>query len=92
MRLRPDQVPDFPGDSDVWADHLRWMVMVMDEDDTALPFVASAYAYLLKNGRITQKQAEALDRIERRVYEGWCADELQCCMYDLAALRTEGNA
>ncbi len=92
MRLKPDQVPDFP-DSSVWSVHLRWLVMVMDEDDAMLPFVASVYASCLKyGGRITHKQAQSVLEITYRVYEAWCADELQCCRHDLESMRAEGNA
>ena len=92
MRLRPDQVPDYP-QSGLWADLLRWAVIVMDENDQYLPFIASVYAFCLKHdGRITAKQATAAERILARVHESWCADELACCKFDLESAQVGGSA
>lgn len=97
MKLLPHQVPD-PPDAMNDGDHLRWMTMVMDEDDSSLPFIVSVYAYWLKNGYITRKQFRAASKIQHRIYEAWAADELECCMHDdesesnLAHMEVGGSA
>lgn len=76
--LASHQVPDFP-ESTSWKDVLRWLIMVMDNDDSSLPFVAGCYAHCLKNeGGITSKQASACNKILRRIHDRYMVDELDC--------------
>lgn len=67
-----------PPDSDLWADNLRWMVMVMDCDDPYLSFVAGCLSQALKMEGLTRKQATACERIKARVVAAWQKSALDC--------------
>jgi hypothetical protein len=91
MRLKPEQVPDWP-DSNKWVDILHWLVIVMDEEDSSRHFVAGVFAHCLKAGGITDKQAAAVEKIWERVRLAWYADELLCCQHDLENIPVRGHA
>jgi hypothetical protein len=69
------QVPD-PPSSQVWTDHLRWLVAVMDHDDSDLAFIASLLSYALKFDGLTEKQAAPANKILARVRRMWREDRL----------------
>ena len=69
------QVPD-PPSSQVWADHLRWLVAVMDHDDSDLAFIASLLSHALKFEGLTEKQAAPANKILARVRRMWREDRL----------------
>lgn len=51
----------------------------MDNDDHALPFIASVYAYSLKNGGdITEKQFLIASKHAKRILEQWGTVMLDC--------------
>lgn len=75
--IRPIALFDLsPPSSDADAgDVMKWMISVMDRDDKALHFVASVLSHFLKNGGLSERQADAvgkrysivLDQFERGV-------------------------
>jgi hypothetical protein len=69
------QVPD-PPSSQVWADHLRWLVAVMDHDDSDLAFIASLLSHALKFEGLTESQAAPANKILARVRRMWREDRL----------------
>ena len=70
-------VPQPPA-SDHWADHLRWLVGVMDFDDPALAFVASLLAYTVRYNGLTPRQERCAVRILERVRRMWAEKRLRC--------------
>lgn len=77
MRLLKHQVPD-PPESDFYKSILRWLLMVMDEDDVYMEFVASVYSYGLKNEGLTEKQAAAISKIFTKIKHNHINGFLEC--------------
>lgn len=76
--LSRHQVPQPPIMSDSWADLLRWLVVVMNPDDPQLPFAASLLADTLKKGVLTERQADAADRLMIRILDAYVNGDLLC--------------
>jgi hypothetical protein len=55
-----------PDDADA-GDVMKWMIAVMDRDDTSLHFVSSVLSNFLKYNGITEKQAAGVEKIYSRV-------------------------
>lgn len=76
--IKPHQVPD-PPESRKWVEALRWLITVMDDDDSSLAFVSGVLSYGLKNDNmITQPQAEAAQDVLNRVCRDHRAGRLDC--------------
>lgn len=75
--LNCDQVPDYPT-TRTWTDVLRWAVMVMDPDDTRLPFMASVLSQAIEKDGLSEKQTKACNRILASVTKDWMAGILVC--------------
>lgn len=65
-RYALETVPE-PPNSGVWADHLRWCVVVMDHNDAQLHVAASLLSYVLLHRHITDRQQGLAHRIITRV-------------------------
>ena len=70
-------IPDRPENS-TWTGLLRWMLAVMDDDDKALPFIASCLSYCTKNGGLTERQAASCSKALTRITDRWSAMTLDC--------------
>jgi len=77
FHLQSHQVPS-PPTSTLWVDLLRWTVCVMDPKDTRLAFIASCLSYAIKNGGLTDAQAEACENIHERVRDAFMDGTLVC--------------
>jgi hypothetical protein len=75
--LTMDQVPSLPTIC-TWPDALRWMVCVMDPDDSRFAFIASCLSYSVKNDGLTDKQSAACEKILQRVYAEYNEGILIC--------------
>lgn len=74
-----------PSDTDSIETVLKWMIGVMDRDDKSLAFIASVFSYAMKNGAVSEKQADAAGRVYDKVVaqfdaghlavQGWVSDE-----------------
>lgn len=97
--LKLYEVP-VPPESKDWVDHLRWMICVMDYDDTSLPFVAGLLAHCYQNGALSHKQDMVARKIINRVRDMYFTGVLYCqanddrChdTHDLADMDAEGEA
>lgn len=58
-----------PSDDADAGDLMKWMITVMDRDDTSLHFVSSVFSNFLKYNGLTEKQADGIERIYVRVSE-----------------------
>lgn len=56
-----------PSDDADAGDMMKWMITVMDRDDTSLHFVSSVLSSFLKYNGITEKQAAGVEKIFVRV-------------------------
>lgn len=77
FRLETWQVPE-PPKSKAWACHLRWMVAVMDADDSSLHFIASCLSHCVKNGGLSEKQERAVTKCLDRIMSAYNAEILEC--------------
>ena len=50
-----------------WFSRLRWLLRVMNDEDTSLRFTSSVLAYGMKNSELTPSQLSKVDAIYRRV-------------------------
>ena len=75
--LTASETPD-PPESTLWADLLRWMVCVMDPDDTRLAFVSSCLSHACKAGGLTERQARACQKMLDDVWQAWADGVLIC--------------
>ena len=75
--LNEDQVPE-PPNSTSWADSLRWMLIVMDPDDTRMSFIASCFSQCLQNGFLTQKQHKVCLRMLYSIRDDYLRGILLC--------------
>jgi hypothetical protein len=76
--LTASETPD-PPESTLWADLLRWMVCVMDPDDTRLAFVAGCLSHAMRNDNgLSGKQATACQAILDRLCTDWAEGVLVC--------------
>ena len=64
--LPAEHIPAHPR-CEHWACHLRWLLMVMDPDDSSLAFVAGVLVHALNRGGISEKQALAIKRVMSRM-------------------------
>ena len=58
-----------PADEADAGDIMKWMIAVMDRDDTSLHFVSSVLSGFLKYNGITAKQAAGVEKIYTRVLD-----------------------
>lgn len=72
-----EMVPPRPSKSK-WEHQLRWLIAVMDDDDSSIQFVASCLSHCIKNDGLTQRQAQACQRILDRVSDMWMRSVLDC--------------
>lgn len=86
--LLSHQVPPMPS-STRWADILRWMVIVMDPDDSRLSFIASLLSHSLKYGGLSEKQSAAATKIYDRIVEAF-EDGILVCQNSVG--KTEGHS
>lgn len=70
-------VPEPPCDR-LYVDILRWLLMVMDCDDPYLSFVAGCFSHALKYNGLTNEQAKAVDKVQRRVVAAYAKKALAC--------------
>ncbi len=56
-----------PSDDADAGDVMKWMIAVMDRDDTSLHFVSSVLSGFLKHNGITEKQAAGVEKIYVRI-------------------------
>ena len=75
--LTSDCVPS-PPVSTQWADVLRWLVMVMDPQDTRLSFIAGLLSHTLKHGGLTDRQSAAGNKIWHAIQADFRASILVC--------------
>ena len=75
-----EQVPDPAELGDDWDINIRWLIAVMDDDrHRSLAFAAGCLDYFYaNNGRLTDKQCNALQRIFDKVYKQYQHGLLQC--------------
>lgn len=72
------EVPEIPA-SPLWVDQLRWMLMVMDYDDPALPFIAGCFQHAITyGGALSDKQHLVCQRHIARVKAEYDAGTLVC--------------
>ena len=76
--LECHQVPAPPPTAALWADWLRWLVVVMNPDDPQLHFAASLLSHALKAGGLSEKQANAGNRMIERILAAYSAGDLRC--------------
>ena len=101
LMLFSDQVPE-PPEGTRWADWLRWMVVVINDDDNSIGFIAGCLSNIVRDGFLTDKQAKVCVKIQTRILHDYEADILDCQMNDpkpcpeshntLSLLEPEGNA
>ena len=90
--LNENQVPE-PSESNQWVDTLRWLICVMDNDDTSLGFIAGIFAHALKNeGYLTEKQSKIGNKIYRRVHRAYMEEILECQNTSDPSLQSEFSA
>lgn len=76
--LHSGQAPDRP-ESTLWIDQLRWLICVIDPDDTSLAFIASVFGQALKNaGNLSKRQSDACQKILNRVARAHDEGRLDC--------------
>jgi biotin operon repressor len=76
--MREDSTRRGITDSIEYLDRLRWLARIMNDTDTALPFVCDLLSYRLRRGYLTQNQAVAVNDIAYRVSFALIAGELDC--------------
>lgn len=75
--LKRHQVPE-PPPVEVWADWLRWLVVVMNYNDPQLHFAASLLSQALSRGHLTDRQIEAAIPLLERVLDAYQRGDLFC--------------
>lgn len=75
--LYSDEVPE-PAEGLLWFNTLRWLMAVMNNDDTSLGFAAGCLSYLAREGGLTDRQAQACKKIKKRVLYDYQAGVLDC--------------
>lgn len=79
--LLSNEVPA-PPQSALWVDLLRWILCVMDPDDTRMAFVAGCLSHAAQNDGLSPKQAAACQAILSNVCKAW-ADGILICQNTL---------
>lgn len=85
--FKDGMIPDFP-DPGRWSGLLRWMIAVMDDDDKALPFIASCLSHCLKNGGLSERQEASCYKVAMRLRDRWHAMTLDCQVEDAEDVQT----
>lgn len=73
--------PHHDGLTDDWADALRWILSVMDSDDTSMSFIASCLSYVTKpekDGRLTERQERGCEKVLARLIADYENEQLDC--------------
>jgi len=76
--LTADQVPAIPSGPQEWKHILRWTICVMDHDDSRLAFICGCLSYVLKQGRLSEKQLAVCGKVIDKVVEDYKAGLLLC--------------
>lgn len=56
-----------PADDASVVSVMKWMIAVMDNDDSSLHFIASVLSHCCKYGGITERQADAVEGVYSRL-------------------------
>ena len=72
--LPPDEL------NDTYFDQLRWMLSVVDENDTCISFLSGCLSYLTKPGagRLTERQCQGINKVFARVRADFYSGQLDC--------------
>ena len=82
--IHPDNLPDNLD----WRDVIRWMLSVMDADDTSLSFVSGCLSFISKptnDGVLTMRQVRGLEKIFARVRADFINCQLDCQNFEEVA-------
>lgn len=83
--------PPIPDDDADWDVVLRWMLAVMDDDDSSLQFVSGCLSQFYKFEGLSSRQAVGCSRVYERVRQDYEHMQLSCHDYALVVEAQKGT-
>lgn len=74
---RHSAVPETPHENS-WTAILRWLICVMNDEDKSMGFVAGCLSQCVKNGGLTDRQADGCRKVFSRILDDYEHLQLDC--------------